>query len=152
MAYAAPEVLTGKYSSKIDIFSLGVLIIQLVSRQYPRIERREQQLALACTTHPVLSQLMTECVSYLPSDRPTASGVIATLETIKSNDRYYPLPLVPWLLNLNSSYPYLPDAPRVNEGSMIDNRGHESGVDIGLRVVDLLGVGILARRWVEHQV
>jgi serine/threonine-protein kinase CTR1 len=38
MAYAAPEVLTGKYSSKIDIFSFGVLLCQMSTGDYPRID------------------------------------------------------------------------------------------------------------------
>lgn len=37
MAYAAPEVLTGKYDEKIDIFSFGVLLCQMCIGDYPRI-------------------------------------------------------------------------------------------------------------------
>jgi serine/threonine protein kinase len=44
MAYSAPEVLTGKYNEKIDIFSFGILLIQMSCSEYPRIERREDQL------------------------------------------------------------------------------------------------------------
>jgi serine/threonine protein kinase len=36
MAYSAPEVLTGKYTSKIDIFSFGVLMTQMCCGEYPR--------------------------------------------------------------------------------------------------------------------
>ena len=37
MAYSAPEVLTGKYSEKIDIFSFGILLCQMCIGEYPRI-------------------------------------------------------------------------------------------------------------------
>ena len=37
MAYSAPEVLTGKYSEKIDIFSFGILLCQMCTGEYPRI-------------------------------------------------------------------------------------------------------------------
>lgn len=37
MAYSAPEVLTGKYSEKIDIFSYGILLCQMITLEYPRI-------------------------------------------------------------------------------------------------------------------
>lgn len=47
MAYSAPEVLTGRYTDKIDVFSFGVLLIQMCCGEYPRIERREDQLAWA---------------------------------------------------------------------------------------------------------
>jgi serine/threonine protein kinase len=90
MAYSAPEVLTGKYSTKIDIFSFGVLVIQMCCGDYPRIEKREEQLKRACNTHLALSQLMVGCVSYIPEDRPSARNISEDLKNIIANDRYYP--------------------------------------------------------------
>jgi serine/threonine protein kinase len=29
MAYSAPEVLTGKYNEKIDVYSFGILLVQM---------------------------------------------------------------------------------------------------------------------------
>ena len=89
-AYSAPEVMTGRYSTKIDVFSFGVLLIQLASGFYPKIEKRDLQLSLASESHPPFSQLMTKCVSFHPDDRPTIAQSIVILEGIKSNDRYYP--------------------------------------------------------------
>ncbi|CAN0115884.1 unnamed protein product [Heterosigma akashiwo] len=43
MVYAAPEVLTGKYSARVDVFSFGVLLAQLATGEHPRIERRQHQ-------------------------------------------------------------------------------------------------------------
>ena len=91
MAYSAPEVLTGKYSTKIDIFSLGVLLVQLVSNEYPRIEKREEQLSKACGNfQAVFNSLMTSCIDFIPASRPDIEQVIEELELIKSNDRFYP--------------------------------------------------------------
>eukprot|EP01041_Mallomonas_annulata_P009185 gene9185-19047_t len=90
MAYSAPEVLTGKYTSKIDIFSFGVLLIQMCSSEYPRIERREEQLSLACSAYSMLDPLMRRCLSFQPSDRPPVSEICSTLRTLRLNDRYYP--------------------------------------------------------------
>lgn len=90
MAYSAPEVLTGKYSTKIDIFSFGVLVIQMCCGDYPRIEKREEQLKRACGAHSALSQLMMSSVSYIPEDRPTSRNLCVDLKNIKANDRYYP--------------------------------------------------------------
>jgi serine/threonine protein kinase len=89
-AYSAPEVMTGRYSTKIDVFSFGVLLIQLVLSEYPRIEKREDQLIRACTAHPQLASLMTTCVSFQPDDRPPIEEASEFLEDIKRNDRYYP--------------------------------------------------------------
>lgn len=45
MAYAAPEVLTGRYHEAIDLFSFGVLLAQCITGEFPRIDKREQQVA-----------------------------------------------------------------------------------------------------------
>lgn len=90
MAYSAPEVLTGKYSAKIDVFSFGVLLVQMGCSQYPRIERREEQLKRAVCVHPPLSILMTSCMSFIPDGRPEAAVICRDLKAIKENDRFYP--------------------------------------------------------------
>jgi serine/threonine protein kinase len=90
MAYSAPEVLTGKYSAKIDVFSFGVLLVQMGCSEYPRIERREDQLKRAVGVHPVLNSLMTSCMKYLPDERPSVAVICRDLKAIKENDRYYP--------------------------------------------------------------
>ena len=58
MAYSAPEVLTGKYTEKIDIFSFGVLLTQMCCGEYPRIDRREEQIAKAHGKYPMLKHLI----------------------------------------------------------------------------------------------
>jgi len=91
MAYSAPEVLTGKYSTKIDVFSLGVLLVQLVIGEYPRIEKREEQLARGCDAFQgVFAPLLAACIDFIPANRPDAECVVRDLEAIKFNDRHYP--------------------------------------------------------------
>lgn len=91
MAYSAPEVLTGKYSAKIDIFSYGILVAQMCSGEYPRIDRREEQITTSCNRHPIFKPLIAATVSYQPHERPTAEYICTALETFKTNDRNYPL-------------------------------------------------------------
>lgn len=91
MAYSAPEVLTGKYSAKIDLFSFGILLAQMCTGEYPRIDRREDQIARACEAQPLFSSLIQSSVSYQPHERPTAELACRELEAIKENDRYYPV-------------------------------------------------------------
>ena len=90
MAYSAPEVLTGKYSEKIDIFSFGVLMCQMCTGEYPRIDKREEQISKAISKYGVLKHLLISTISYQPRDRPTSTSICESLELIKSNDRYYP--------------------------------------------------------------
>ena len=91
MAYSAPEVLTGKYSAKIDILSYGILLAQMITGEYPRIDRREDQITLACSKYTFLKPLLVSMVSYQPNERPTAEAICRTLEELKENDRYYPI-------------------------------------------------------------
>jgi serine/threonine protein kinase len=90
MAYSAPEVLTGKYTAKIDIFSYGILLIQMCSGEYPRLDRREEQHKMAVSKFSPLSQLLSQTIEYQPNDRPSASRVCEILREIRNNDRYYP--------------------------------------------------------------
>jgi serine/threonine protein kinase len=90
MAYCAPEVLTGKYDEKIDIFSFGVLIAHMSTGNYPRIDKREEQRLHAVNTYPVLAKLITECMSFQPAERPTAASICEQLYDIRKNDRHYP--------------------------------------------------------------
>lgn len=89
MAYAAPEILTGKYTEKIDIFSLGVLMVQMCCGEYPRIDKREEHLLQAGARFSILNSFLPDMLKYQPSDRPTASEIRIKLLSIMENDRYY---------------------------------------------------------------
>lgn len=90
MAYSAPEVLTGKYTTKIDIFSYGILLIQMCCNEYPRLDRRDEQYKAAISKFDPLHTLITETIEYQPNNRPTASKICEILKEIRNNDRYYP--------------------------------------------------------------
>ena len=89
MAYAAPEILSGRYNEKIDIFSLGVLMIQMCCGEYPRIDKREEHVHAASARFSILNAFMNSMLAYQPNDRPTASQVREKVTGIMDNDRYY---------------------------------------------------------------
>ena len=92
MAYTAPEVLTGKYTEKIDIFSFGVLIVQMCTGAYPRIDRRDEHVKTATVGEfSPMSPLFMSMISYQPSDRPRADTVCQIITDIRFNDRFFPL-------------------------------------------------------------
>jgi serine/threonine protein kinase len=91
MAYSAPEVLTGKYTTKIDIYSFGILLCQMCHGDYPRIDRRQEQIDLAKQKFPVLSRLLSDSLSFHPNERPEAERIGQQLLGIIENDRYYPI-------------------------------------------------------------
>ena len=90
MAYSAPEVLTGRYTAKIDMFSFGVLFSQMCTGEYPRIDRREDQLKAACQKYPPLQGYLTDLVAFHPSERPSSALLCDGLKELRHNDRYYP--------------------------------------------------------------
>ena len=94
VAYLAPEVLNGtKYelSDRMDIYSVGVLLLHMVSCTYPSLEIRQQQLEELTAKQPVFTSLTKNLLEELPSERMDAQGVMAVLNKIMFNDRYYPL-------------------------------------------------------------
>lgn len=90
MTYYQPyiEVLTGRYSSPIDMFSFGVLITQLITGSFPRIDRREQQVAQAMSAVPKLGPLISRCLQLHPERRPTAAGALEELKSLQNLDSY----------------------------------------------------------------
>ena len=114
-AYMSPEALETPpvYSKKLDIFSFGVLTIQILTCRFPDpgppkrkvrypkypvavelpvfdTERRKSHIDLIPPTHPLLG-ISKACLSYQEEDRPTAvelcdhiSGLKLTAEYIQS--------------------------------------------------------------------
>ena len=113
LAYMPPEALREPpvYSKKIDCFSIGVLQIQIMTRQFPdpsppkRVvedsrsptgttempvldsERRKSHIDLIDSTHILLPTAL-DCLSYLEKDRPSAEDLYQRLDAVKDAPRY----------------------------------------------------------------
>ena len=103
--YMPPEALTAKpkYTSKIDIYSYGVLIIHTLCGRWPfpgnafhpdprnpdtmipisEVERRAEYLQEIGNDHP-LTTLVRQCLSNAPVQRPEASALLNRINTILS--------------------------------------------------------------------
>jgi serine/threonine protein kinase len=97
MAYTARVVFAnnncvGAFCDIMDIFSFGILCVHLCAGEYPRIDKRDSQLQLACSQVPVLAAMIQRCTHFVPTERPSARVIAADyLRTdVMSNDRYYP--------------------------------------------------------------
>ena len=108
-----PEALVNppRYSNKLDCFSLGVLTIQIVSRQFPKpgdahkyveipdyssgkiliqlpeIKRRKNDIDLVDPNHPLLP-LALHCLKDRDAERPSADELCGRLATLKDEQVY----------------------------------------------------------------
>ena len=113
LAYMSPEALDDPpvYTKKLDMFSFGVLDIQIITRQFPdpgprmkkiqdphdpkrrlhevvpETERRKPHIDLIDPTHPLLS-IAIDCLSYSEEDRPTAHDLCHCLAALKEAPQY----------------------------------------------------------------
>eukprot|EP00698_Gefionella_okellyi_P018277 TRINITY_DN5462_c1_g1_i1.p1 TRINITY_DN5462_c1_g1~~TRINITY_DN5462_c1_g1_i1.p1 ORF type:complete len:572 (-),score=129.71 TRINITY_DN5462_c1_g1_i1:690-2405(-) len=85
--YAAPETFpfdaryTGTFLPSADIFSVGILLCQMITQQYPEQtrEQRAAQITAACEQQPVLRGLIQACVQKEQQLRPTATQALQML-------------------------------------------------------------------------
>eukprot|EP00004_Rigifila_ramosa_P013332 TRINITY_DN2942_c0_g1_i1.p1 TRINITY_DN2942_c0_g1~~TRINITY_DN2942_c0_g1_i1.p1 ORF type:complete len:622 (+),score=130.48 TRINITY_DN2942_c0_g1_i1:54-1868(+) len=95
--WMAPEVLMGAtYTLSADIFSFGILLCELITRQkpaYARVAYGPGEEAFSVDTErivraapaecpPALLELALQCCSYNPPDRPTAERLVVVLSNL----------------------------------------------------------------------
>ena len=113
--YMSPEALTDppEYSEKLDVFSCGVLLVQLVTRKFPNpgprtytvqindprfpsgevlvvvpeLDRRREHLDLVSPTHPLLPVAL-DCIKDKEDNRPTSEQLCSRLVALKESDGY----------------------------------------------------------------
>ena len=77
--YSAPEVNDPRQQSpKMDIFSFGVLLIEMLTGVLPPTDERHQ--LMDTIRHQPLLNLIRRCLSYDKEDRPDASNIISELD------------------------------------------------------------------------
>ena len=116
-AYMSPEALDEPpvYSEKLDCFSFGILMIQVITREFPKpkdrfqtmvlahptqpsrlyqarvlvpeLERRQSHISLIPATHP-FQPIALDCIKDRDAQRPTAEQLCETLEQFKSTPLY----------------------------------------------------------------
>ena len=116
LQYMSPEALEEppSYTEKLDIFSLGVLLVQIMTRQFPdpgprfqvldipddpripegtvrvpipETQRRSAHLQLISSTHP-LKAIAVNCLKGKERERPSAQQLSNTLSELKGGSQY----------------------------------------------------------------
>ena len=81
--YAAPEVEnTTLQSPKMDIFSFGVLLVEMCSAQFPAVDDRER--LIHSIQHPGMVALIRQCLSEDRNARPSARAIVTELSAMLS--------------------------------------------------------------------
>ena len=77
--YAAPEAnIPSQQSPKMDVYSYGVLLLEMCSRRFPNPE--ECEALLQRVQQPTMVALIQQCMEREPTKRPTMSDIIGELE------------------------------------------------------------------------
>ena len=85
IVYGAPEAAdASKHSPKMDVYSLGVFIIEILTKTLP-FENLTTLKDQVQQQFPQYHQLVTNCTNQQASDRPTMYDVIKVLDKIKIN-------------------------------------------------------------------
>ena len=109
--YMSPEALEEppSYTHKLDVFSFGVLLVQIMTRQFPNpgprfkfinipdypdarvpapeTERRSSHLRMIADTHPLKAIAIT-CLENKEEERPSAQQLNSTLSGLKQEPAY----------------------------------------------------------------
>ena len=99
--YSPPEARVShpEFSDKFDVFSLGVLVVQIVTREVPtptpqqqlaslsEVDRRQQHIQKIASTHP-LREIALQCLKDTAMQRPTAKKVVTKLNAIRYHPQY----------------------------------------------------------------
>ena len=76
--YAAPESYNPlQHTPKMDVFSFGVLLIEMCSCQLPPVEEREE--LIRAINWPECEKLIRDCLKHEPSKRPSMGEVLVGL-------------------------------------------------------------------------
>ena len=99
--YTPPEARVShpEFSEKFDVFSFGVLLVQIITKEAPaptpqqqlaplsEIDRRQQHIEKIASTHP-LRDTALQCLKDTAMERPTAKKVVTKLNAVKYHPQY----------------------------------------------------------------
>ena len=88
--YCAPEAFTDKsktrsddtLTTKIDVFSYGVMLCEVVTTQFPEEDKFPSMLQRTRRLWPKIHPLIQSCVEHDPDHRPPMADVLTTLQSI----------------------------------------------------------------------
>jgi len=92
-AYSAPELPTPGHTNKVDVYSFGLILWEMINRKVPWMELSHPffivekvnagERPILDSSHPLYS-IVTRCWAQSPDNRPTFSQVFKDLESVRN--------------------------------------------------------------------
>ena len=80
--YTAPEVLRGeKQSTKMDVYSYGMLFCEIFTNQFPDPRAFPSMLDSMGRSWPLMHRIVSSCIDHEPIKRPTMDSIVDQLNT-----------------------------------------------------------------------
>jgi len=77
-----PEVRPPQQTTRIDVYSYGILLCEVVTCQFPDPVKYQDMLQQVQTQWPFIHDLIISCTKHNPDERPTMLQVLDKLNTI----------------------------------------------------------------------
>ncbi|XP_019860462.1 PREDICTED: probable serine/threonine-protein kinase drkA [Amphimedon queenslandica] len=94
LVYSAPESIATLYrkkrkqTPKMDSYSYGVLLCEILTCSFPEVEKFETLSLQVRASSPRLHQLIVLCINEEPDKRPTMSEIIVKLDRFIANEEH----------------------------------------------------------------
>ncbi|XP_068684536.1 probable serine/threonine-protein kinase drkD isoform X2 [Montipora foliosa] len=85
LIYSAPEAVSSNQTSKVDVYSFGVLLCEMCIRDMPDPARRKEQVILV--RNGFFRNLVRQCLQADPAMRPDMAQIIQELKQFDGTDR-----------------------------------------------------------------
>ena len=91
--YSAPEMFPSadpdaprkKHTVKVDTYSYGILLCEVIIRKQPDLDKRREMLSEAEQKWRDMHKLIMNCIKAEPTERPAMSQILTTLREVESN-------------------------------------------------------------------
>ena len=82
IVYSAPEAMKQEeQTTKMDVYSYGVLLCEVFNNQFPDRHARSSMLQSIARVFPLLHNIASSCLQEDPTRRPTMSNILDQLNT-----------------------------------------------------------------------